>query len=272
MQTVSTIHNQLGESPFWDGETLLWVDIQLQIIYRAAGNNIYTNTFDMPVTCLGKRQNGGYVVGTGRGFATWDGDSSQLEFLTNPFPDDRFNDGMVSPAGNFWAGTMSDGASAVLFRLATGGRTQRMVDGLTISNGLGWSPDHKTFYLTDTRRDRIYAYDYDVESDSIDNRRIFADTTDFDGKPDGLAIDSEGTLWSCMWGGGGICHYTPDGKLLEIIPVPAACPTNCTFGGSDLKTLYITSAAISDSDTPQAGNLFAFETDVAGQAENLCQI
>jgi L-arabinonolactonase len=269
IEIIAETQNILGEGPCWDGEVLRWVDIQAKRVYSLKNREIGFVEFATPVTSIGKRRTGGFIVSTGQGFAFWDGVTNALEFLENPYKADRFNDGKVSPAGAFWAGTMSGGESAAFFRYSSDGTIKQLEQGLTISNGLGWSPDKKVFYLTDTLKDTIYAYDYDISTDEISNRRVFIDTRDVDGKPDGLSVDAAGQLWICMWEGASIRRYDSDAKLLAVIDVPTTCPTSCCFAGENLQQLYITSAKLGDPDNPKAGHVFGILTETPGQHEYL---
>jgi sugar lactone lactonase YvrE len=149
---------------------------------------------------------------------------------------------------------------------------QIMETGLTISNGIGWSPDNKTMYFTDSMPRTIYAYDFDPITGAIENRRSFIHTPDEPGVPDGLTVDSEGFIWSARWDGWKITRYDPDGKLEREIEVSAQRPTSCTFGGPDLDELYVTSASVGMDwmdrvKQPAAGNLFRIRVDVKGLPE-----
>jgi sugar lactone lactonase YvrE len=147
-----------------------------------------------------------------------------------------------------------------------------METGVTVANGIGWSPDNKTMYFTDSAPKIIYAYDFDPSTGAIENRRNFMHTPDEPGVPDGLAVDSEGFIWSARWDGWKITRYDLEGKVEREIPVPVGRPTSCAFGGPGLKNLYITSARVGLSETelreqPLAGDLFVLETDVKGMIE-----
>jgi sugar lactone lactonase YvrE len=147
-----------------------------------------------------------------------------------------------------------------------------MATGLTISNGIGWSPNGKTMYLTDTGKQVIYAYDFDPETGSIDNRRDFVRTVGEEGFPDGLTVDAEGFIWSGFYGGWRVVRYDPEGKKEREVRLPVTNVTACTFGGPDLTDLYITTAwsGLNDEqrrEQPLAGDLFLLHTDVKGQPQ-----
>jgi sugar lactone lactonase YvrE len=190
-------------------------------------------------------------------------------------PGNRFNDGKCDRRGRFWVGTLAIDATpghGSLYRLDPDGRCQTMDTGFHISNGLGWSPDDRRFYFTDTGPKRIYVYDFDAESGAIENRRVFAQLPDNVGSPDGLAVDADGFVWSAHWDGWCVTRYDPEGKVDRVINLPVPRPTSCSFGGPDLSTLYITSARIRLSaqqlaEAPMSGSVFALQAGVRGLPE-----
>jgi len=146
---------------------------------------------------------------------------------------------------------------------------RRMAEAIGISNGPAWSPDDRIFYFADSRRRLIYAYDFDLATGAIANRRVFADCSHEPFEPDGATIDEEGCLWSAQWNGWRIVRYTPDGGVDRIVEMPVQRPTSCMFGGPNLGTLYVTSARIGLTDEelaaqPQAGGVFALDVGVRG--------
>ncbi len=272
---------RLGEGPLWHPEEnrLYGVDIEAHTIwcFDPAADVVRMFPTATMVGCLGLRNQGGFVLAYEGGFAFWDPDHQELETLADPEaerPHARFNDGGVDPAGRFWAGTMTpEGFENSLYRLDPDHSVHRMAGGIGISNGIGWSPDHRTLYFTDSPRKCIYAYDYDVLSGSIENRRIWVDSDDVDGVPDGLCVDSEGCVWSARWDGWHVARYDPEGRLMHKHALPVQRPTSCAFGGSDLKTLFITSAwtgltEVERQSQPHAGDLFITESPVPGQMPN----
>ncbi len=211
------------------------------------------------------------------GLALWDFDKSRLEFVADTEfekKESRFNDGAVDPQGRFWAGTLThDGsASSSLYRLDPDYSVHTMATGLTISNGIGWSPDGKTMYLADTEKQVIYAYDFDAGTGNIENRRDFVRTTSEEGFPDGLTVDADGFLWVGFYGGWRVVRYGPGGKREREVRLPVANVTACTFGGPDISDLYITTAwsGLTDEqrrEQPLAGDLFLLRTNVKGQPQ-----
>jgi sugar lactone lactonase YvrE len=190
----------------------------------------------------------------------------------------RFNDGKTDRQGRFWAGKMSDRPGNSLFRLDVDLSVHRMESSIICSNGLGWSPDNRIFYYTDSIARLIYAYDFDAGSGDICNRRVFTQVPQDagEGLPDGMAVDEEGCIWSARWGGWKVVRYTPDAQIEREIPMPVEFPTSCAFGGPDLKDLYITSAWVEvlperRAGQPMAGDVFRLQTEVRGIAEPLFQ-
>ncbi len=282
LEHLLAVQNILGEGPVWDAEAqvLYWVDIYGQTFYRFSPTTGELRAFEVGVQVgvLAPRAAGGLIMATRNGFALWDEHSEALTFLADPeanHPETRFNDGAVDPAGRFWAGTMLedseewDLAPGNLYRLDPDYTLTRMETGIAISNGIGWSPDSKTMYFTDSPRQVIYAYDYDQATGTIENRRPFIQTPGEASVPDGLTVDSEGCIWSARWGGWRIIRYDPQGKPEREIVLPVQYPTSCTFGGAALDELYITSAAVrvsahKRSQQPLAGDVFRLRPGVSG--------
>jgi sugar lactone lactonase YvrE len=273
---------RLGEGPLWhpNERSLYCVDIEGKSIWRIDLEPRETEEFTMKVKvgCLGLRSQGGFILAGEKGFATWDPTKNELDAINHPEtdrPHARFNDGAVDPGGRFWAGTMTpEGFENSLYRLDPDCSVHKMETDIGISNGMDWSPDQSTMYFTDSTRKIIYAYDYEVETGEIENRRVWVDSQAESGEPDGLCVDSEGCVWSARWDGWRISRYDPQGKLMFELRTPVQRPTSCTFGGSDLQTLFITSAwsGLTKSERrtqPLAGDLFIVETDVLGQTPNL---
>lgn len=215
-------------------------------------------------------------MATLRGFAFWNPHIHALDLIADPEagkPDARFNDGKVDGGGRFWAGTQAPGTTSSLFRLDPDLAVHVMDTGIGIANGIGWAPDRRTMYFGDSRRRTIYAYDFDPSTGGIENRRSWLTLRDDEpGVPDGLAVDSDGFVWSARWDGAKVCRYDPAGKLEREIPMPVQRPTSCAFGGDDLKTLYITSAWSRQSQQcnrpgPLEGDVFCLQVDVKGLPE-----
>jgi sugar lactone lactonase YvrE len=264
----------LGEGPAWDSKTqiLYWVSILDKRVY--AGNRILAE-LDEFVGCLAPRKDGHLILGTRFSFADLDPDSGQLTVLASLYselPTNRLNDGKCDPAGRFLAGTMDmneKDATGSLYSF-DGKSATRLLDNITISNGLAWSPDHKTLYYIDTPTREVKAFDYDVSTGQIANPRVAIRSGDSLGWLDGMTSDTEGNLWIAMWGGAQVTKWNPNtGQLLEQIPVPALQSSCPVFGGKDMNELYITSArkGMSEEDLikyPLSGGLFKVVTKTEG--------
>lgn len=279
VEHVLSVQCHLGEGPLWSArdQRLYWVDAFAKVVhsYHPESGAHQTYTFDDWVTCIAIRKSGGFALAMRRRLVFWDGTSAVVETVGEPFtadkPDMRFNDGAVDPAGRFWIGGVTMGEyAAPLLRLDPDLSIHEMDRGFSVSNGIGWTPDRKTMLFTDSPPRKIYAYDYDLSTGAIANRRIFAKIPESLGVPDGLTIDSAGFTWSAHWDGWRLTRYAPDGSIDRIVPLPVARVTSCIFGGPDLTDLYITSAAPGENDTahqPYAGDLFRLRVDVPGQPE-----
>ena len=264
----------LGEGPAWDSktQTLYWLDILEKRIY--ADTRILTQLDDL-VCCIAPRKNGNLLLGTRLGFADLNPDSVQLTVLAaldSELPTNRLNDGKCDPVGRLLAGTMDmneKDPNGALYSF-DGKNSTRLLDKVTISNGLAWSVDHKTFYYIDTPTHEVKAFDYDPATGQIANPRVAIHIPESLGWPDGMTSDTDGNLWIALWGGAQITKWNPStGKLLEQIPVPALQTSSCVFGGKDMNELYITSARKSMSETdlkkyPLSGGLFKVITNVVG--------
>jgi sugar lactone lactonase YvrE len=218
---------------------------------------------------LRPRHQGGAVIGVERGFALEDADG-MLTDLGELWSDDdvRMNEGGCDPDGRFYCGSMAydqrPGAGA-LYRLDPDGSVRVVLENVTISNGLEWSPDGTRAYYNDTPTHRIDVFDYDVES-GLTGRRAFAEIPVEAGGPDGLTVDEEGGVWVALYGGAAVRRYTLEGMLDEVIEVPARQVTACTFGGSDLDQLFITTSRedLKPGEDPLAGSLFQADVHFSG--------
>jgi sugar lactone lactonase YvrE len=268
----------LGEGPVWDAksQTLYWIDILEKRIYAGTEQIAQLDKF---IGCLALRPNGALLTALsgGDGFSSFvdiQPDSSQQSVIAavKESANTRFNDGKCDPAGRFLAGTMamneSDPAGALYS--FDGKQVTKLFDGVTISNGLTWSPDHKTFYYIDTPTRKVQAFDYDLATGQIANPRVAIRIADTLGWPDGMTSDTDGNLWIAMWAGAQVTKWNPQtGQLLEQIPVPALQTSSCIFGGKDMNELYVTSARKGMSEEnlkkyPLSGGLFKVETKVTG--------
>ena len=271
--------DELGEGPWWSvAEQALWrVDIQGRMVHRWSPDSGAARRWSLPseVGCVVPAGAARAIVGLRSGLAALDLESGSLTPLADPeplLPGNRFNDGKCDRRGRLFAGTMDDSEqkpAGSLYRLDLDGSLSRVVEGVTISNGLGWSPDDTTMYYTDSAARTIWAFDYDPETGEMSGRRDFA--RDNDCFPDGLTVDAEGFVWSAKWDGGRLVRYAADGSVDRVIQMPVRRPTSVSFGGAGLDLLYVTSARTGLSEeersaTP-AGSVLVVEPGARGLAE-----
>jgi sugar lactone lactonase YvrE len=215
----------------------------------------------------------GWLLAANRGVSYLGSDGSLRQLVEFAPHDARMNDGACDPQGRFWAGTLAHDHRAgggALYRFERSGDVALMLDGLTISNGLDWSPDGHTMYLADSGPGIVFAFDFDGERGILSNQRTLIDVPDAVGSPDGLTVDADGDLWVAIYGGGRIQRYTRGGVLQETLYLPAEQSTSCAFAGPGLHRLYVTTATEDWSDEqrraePAAGLVYHFETDATGR-------
>jgi sugar lactone lactonase YvrE len=286
-ELISDAKATLGEGPAWDAktQTLYWVDILERRVY--AGTRIIARLDDL-IGCIAPRKNGHLVLSLTAdeghfSFVDLDpfdlapgkpacGGQTILASLDSEPLTNRFNDGKCDPAGRLLAGTMNLNEKDPTGSLYSfdGKQTTHLLEGITISNGLAWCPDHKIFYYIDTPTREVKAFDYDITTGQIANPRVAVNIPESLGWPDGMTSDTQGILWIAMWGGAQVTKWNPKtGKLLEQVPVPALHTSSCVFGGKDMNELYITSARKGMSETdlkkyPLSGGLFKFTTKTEG--------
>jgi sugar lactone lactonase YvrE len=243
----------LSEGPRWHEERqeLLWVDILGRGFHRASltadgrPDQVRTMALDRHVGAVAPATGGGYVLAAGQGFLFVD-DAGSVRELAQPDAgraDVRMNDGACDPQGRFWAGTMaydeSPGAGT-LYRLELDGRCTTVLTGLTISNGIGWSPDGETMYLSDSGAGSVEAFDFDGVTGAISGRRMLVQFDQPGMAPDGLTVDDQGDIWVALYGGWAVRRYAPEGSLRATVDIPVAQATSCAFGGGDRRTLFVT--------------------------------
>ena len=264
----------LSEGPRWHEEAgeLLWVDILGARFHRgsiAADGTldlVASLEFDRHVCAVAPVLGGGYVLAAGTGYLFVDeaGTVSELAQPEGSRTDVRMNDGACDPQGRFWAGTMAYDESpdaGALYRLDLDGTCATVLTGLTISNGIGWSPDGSTMYLADSGTGRVEAFDFDGGRGTISGRRTLVHVERPGVVPDGLTVDAEGGVWVALWGGGAVRQYAADGSLLATVRLPVERPTSCAFGGPDCATLFVTTARagldeVALARQPEAGHVF----------------
>jgi sugar lactone lactonase YvrE len=270
---------QLGEGPTWDGATerLLWVDIlgrEVHHLDSVSGSDVVLPT-SQDVGAAKPRAAGGLVLNLRDGVALTEPDGGGERWLARwPREGCRGNDAAVDAAGRLWAGTMrydTAPGGGRLYRVDADGDVVTVLDAVTISNGIGWSPDGRLMYYVETPVRRVDAFDVDAETGLVADRRPLVELdADVAGYPDGLTVDAEGCVWVALWEGAAVCRYTPDGRLDRVVELPTTHPTACTFGGSSLHDLFITTARVAlDAAAlvgqPLAGSVFVLPDAGTGQ-------
>jgi sugar lactone lactonase YvrE len=286
----------LGESPLWhpQQQVLYYCDIPGRRLHRfdPASGAAQSWQFESDVaSCAPIAGSPELVLAMRDGLWRFDPATGRRDALAPPPYDphqERFNDGKCDPQGRFWVGTIyepRDPALAALYRYG-GGELVRVADGITVSNGLAWSPDGGTMYWSDTKAHTIHAFDFDAASGSLSNRRVFAsfapkqpdqDLAVYGGRPDGAAVDAEGCYWVAMFEGQRVLRLSPAGEVLQEVKLSVRCPTMPCFGGADLRTLYITTSrekrpADELARQPMAGCVLALRVDVPGLPANSCRV
>jgi len=262
----------LGEGPVWDAKrnSIIWLDIIKGNIHEYNTKNAVFNTIAVHqmIGSFALCENGHYIAALQHGLFFINKFTGEQKRIAQPeihLPQNRFNDGKCDPAGRFWAGTMSikdEAGAGNVYMLDKNEQLSKMIEHVSISNGLAWSLDHKTFYYIDTPTYKIAAYDYDVISGQITNKRFVIHFEITEGYPDGMTIDNEGMVWIAHWGGWQVSRWDPNtGEKLCYFKLPVEKVTSCIFGGENDTDLYITSAKVGLSEQelqqqPLAGCLF----------------
>lgn len=278
-----TAQNRIGESPIWvpEEERLYWTDTEGSSVFSFAPRSGETRRFKltMPVTALVRRRGGGWVIVTKKGLAFWDAYANACEFIVDPVADSRslaFNDGTADPAGRLIAGTMNfnelTAPDGCLFALDTDLTLRQLDDNLCVANGIGFSPDGRTMYVSEQWNSVILAYDYDPATGDATHRRVFAEVDPDQGYPDGVVVDGNGYIWNGRWGGARIVRYTPEGEVDRVYHLPVEVGTCVGFGGRNLRDLYVATAwfgmtAAQRRRSAYSGDLFVISTDVTGLPE-----
>jgi sugar lactone lactonase YvrE len=270
---LADTRNLIGECPLYDAanERLYWVDMYDPAVYRfdCRSGKLSSYLQDEMVTALALTREG-MLIAAQSGLWLADPDTlRRIRYLGHPeahIPGNRFNDGKCDGGGRFWVNTidLEFGAGAgALYRREADGSFAMVETGLTLPNGLGWSPDNRTMYLVETRERAIYAYDFSYDTGQISNRRVLVSLpVDASGAPDGMAVDGVGNIWVALFDGWRVSQFSPEGRLLREVVLPVPRPTSCAIGGPDGQTLFVTSARIRVSErmlqeAPHSGAVFA---------------
>ncbi len=275
-------HAVLGEGAIWNHSEnkYYWVDIEQGILHSYHPADCKQEHFELGhrAGTVVPEEPGTVIVALENGIHRFDPVTGELTFLLNPesdLEDMRYNDGKCDPSGRFWVGSMAVRGErknrASLYRMDNDTTITRVLENITVSNGICWSADETKMYYTDSPTKEIWQFDYDRNTGNISNKKVVIKTGDGMGVPDGMAIDSEGMLWVAHYGGSGVYCWNPrTGQLLRKIHVPARNVTSCAFGGKDLKSLFITTAGGSGdkSDNSPDGNVFVARPGVIGTKAN----
>jgi len=277
--------NLLGEAPLWHTihQILYWVDIESRIVHGYEPHTGQHREWPVPqmVGTVACASNGNLILGLQNEIGDLDpgtGKVNTLAPLEAEMRDNRCNDGKCDPAGRFWVGTInmkSKRGAGSLYCIDAALHITKVLDGLTIANGMAWSPASDLMYFIDSHDRNVKCYDFDPATPTLRNERVIINIESNNEVPDGMCVDEEGMLWIGFYGGYRVGRYDPtSGKHLADVNVPAPNVTSCCFGGQDLKTLYITTArqglpAKQLKEFPLSGSLFSCETDIAGIPGNI---
>jgi L-arabinonolactonase len=285
IEVLADVKPILGEGPLWDvgQQRLYWIDSFGGLVYRCTADGREVRAWDVPakIGSLALRKDGdGAIVSLANGFHALDFGTGECTLINDPEPDkpnNRLNDGKVDRRGRFVAGsmdTMEEGPNGALYRLDPDFSVTKLDDGIIVSNGPCWSPDDRIFYFADSWSGEIWAYDYDLASGRVSNRRTFAKLdTSTGGAADGSTVDAEGCLWNAQVYDGKLIRYRPDGSVDRIIDMPVKKVTSVNFGGPNLDVLFVTSMAKPPlprfpGDGALRGSLFAiYDLGVKGVPE-----
>lgn len=284
IEHVLSVKNRLGETPIWAPEenALYWVDWGGKPTCSLDTGSGELTTYEVKplVTALARRSSAGWVAVAQDGIYSWNPQNNEFDLMHGPAqpgrPEISFNDAAVDRQGRLLVGTVNLNdpflPEGSLYRLDPDGTFEELDTGYATANGIGISPDGRTVYVADQRNYQIIALDYDPESGTTSNRRVFATLNEEEGMPDGLIVDSEGYIWNGHWAGWKITRYAPDGSIERQIEFPVQHVISFAFGGPNLDILYVTTASwdFTDADweeQPLAGDLFQVKPGIKGLVE-----
>jgi len=266
IRAISEVISDLGEGPIWSADTnsVTWTDITQNTFHTADIDTGKTMSFGVPsmVGAIAHSKDGGYIAATQKGFARIgvDGKYSPLHSF---LPDDmRMNDGKVDPSGRFWAGSMAlsfEKGRGSLYVLEKDNSYRSILDDITLSNGMGWSPDAQYFYYIDSVPGVLKRFDYDLHTGQISNPKDLITFDSSSGIPDGMSMSSDGKIVIALWDGGRIEIYEPSGEKVSEVTLGVSRPTSCTFAGTNRDILIVSTASqgIDRADEPLSGKILA---------------
>ena len=274
IRAISEVVSDLGEGPIWTPETnsVTWTDITQNTFHTANIDTGKTESFSVPsmIGAIAHTKDGHYIAATQKGFALISLEGNYSPFHSFLQDDMRMNDGKVDPAGRFWAGSMAlsfEKDRGSLYVLETDNSYQKVLDNITLSNGMGWSPDARYFYYIDSIPGVLKRFEYDSYKGQISNPKNLITFDAASGVPDGMSVSSDGKIVVALWDGGRIEIYEPTGAKVSEIKLGVSRPTCCTFAGPNLDILIVSTASqgIDRSGEPLAGKILAVTgTDLSG--------
>jgi sugar lactone lactonase YvrE len=279
IETVNDVKTKVGESARWNfkDQCLYWIDVHQPHLHCFNPKTKYLQSYDLPaaLNCIDSDINGELIGIMSNSLVKISIKSNKAEvsvIKTELLDDDSvvFNDGLLDLRGNLWVGTMDKSFqlnTGNLYRISTGGDIMTMDEGFFVSNGMGFSPDNNKYYFTDSLSRLIYQYNFNSETCSIENRKPLIQFTEEQGFPDGLFVDREGNIWIAGWASHHVYQYNPQGELMKRVRFPTKNLTSCCFGGTDLKTMFVTSASYdvlnNSNDTERfAGSMFIWTKNI----------
>ena len=268
---VGTHRSELAEGPLWHPQenALYWTDIKAEELLRySPSDGVETICDNVIVGGFTIQKDGSLLLFMDEGnVGQYRNGKLSRKIVSLSEINARFNDVVADPTGRVLCGTMPEPDNpGRLYLLDHDGSFRLLLERVRVPNGLGFSPDHEHLYFTETNNHIIHRFRYNETDGTITERETFVDFRDQPGKPDGLTVDTSGNVWSAMWGSQVIEQLTPEGKVADQYTLPAQYVTSVTFGGVDLKTLYISTAQADDPAADDGGMIFTVETDVTGQA------
>lgn len=288
IEVVAADNNKCGEAPVWDAarNRMLWVDIDSSLLFEMDVHSGIRKiiSWDLGVSGIALNRDGGLVLCGATGLHIWRKQGDYRTIVSECGGEVlAFNDMIADSKGRIYAGTLYWGPGGMekagkLYLIEAGGSIKVVDEGIELSNGLGFGPDDRTLYYTDSSQRRIYAYDVSPVTGDATKRRVFVQVPEEEGIPDGLTVDAEGFVWSAQWYGSQVVRYDPDGKVERRIPMPVRQVSSLAFGGDDLNELYVTTAGVSwkshcappgyNFDAPHmGGSLYRIRLDVRGKAD-----